>query len=72
VLEALRAVGAFEGISVAECYSVTCNESTMTPADIEAGRVRCEVVVNPASPIERIVVTLALIEPVPPLTLEAA
>jgi hypothetical protein len=72
VLEALRGLGAFEGLSVAECYSVACDESTMTPADIEAGRVRCEVVVNPASPIERIIVTLALIEPVPPLTLEAA
>jgi hypothetical protein len=44
----------------------------MTDADIDAGRVRCEVIVNPASPIERIVVTLALLEPVPALRLEAA
>jgi len=35
----------------------------MTPADIDAGRVRCDVVLNPASPIERIAVNLALIEP---------
>ena len=44
----------------------------MTPADVDAGRIRCEVIVNPASPIERIVVTLALVEPVPALTQEAA
>jgi hypothetical protein len=72
VLERLRALGAFEGLSAAESYQVTCDESTMTAADIDAGRVRCEVIVNPASPIERIVVTLALLEPVPPLAREAA
>jgi hypothetical protein len=44
----------------------------MTAADIDAGRVRCDVIVNPASPVERIVVTLALLEPVPPLAREAA
>jgi phage tail sheath protein FI len=44
----------------------------MTAADIDAGRVRCEVIVNPASPIERIVVTLALLEPVAALAQEAA
>jgi uncharacterized protein len=72
VLEQLRALGAFEGLSAAECYRVTCDRSTMTAADIDAGRVRCEVIVNPASPIERIVVTLALLEPVPALRQEAA
>jgi hypothetical protein len=72
VLEQLRVLGAFEGLSAADCYQVTCDESTMTAADIDAGRVRCEVIVNPASPIERIVVTLALLEPVPPLVQEAA
>ena len=72
VLEQLRVLGAFEGLSAAECYRVTCDRSTMTDADIDAGRVRCEVIVNPASPIERIVVTLALLEPVAALTLEAA
>jgi phage tail sheath protein FI len=44
----------------------------MSAADIDAGRVRCEIIINPASPIERIVVTLSLIEPVPALTQEAA
>ncbi len=72
VLESLRTLGAFEGLSAEECYRVTCNETTMTPLDIDSGRVRCEVIVNPASPIERIVVTLALIEPVPQLTQAAA
>ena len=37
--------------------------STMTAGDIDAGRVRCDVVLNPASPIHRIAVNLALIEP---------
>ena len=72
LLEQLRGVGAFEGQGAAECYEVVCDRSTMTDADIDAGRVKCDVIVNPASPIERIVVTLALIEPVPALTLEAA
>jgi phage tail sheath protein FI len=72
VLEALRALGAFEGLSPADCYQVTCDRSVMTQADVDAGRVRCEVIVNPASPIERIVVTLALLDPVPPLAQEAA
>ena len=72
VLEQLRALGAFNGLSADECYSVTCDRRTMTQADIDAGRVRCEVVVNPASPIERIIVTLALLEPLPALTVEAA
>jgi uncharacterized protein len=71
LLEQLRALGAFDGLT-AECYRVTCDRSTMTAADIDAGRVRCEVIVNPASPIERIVVTLALIEPVPLAVQEAA
>jgi phage tail sheath protein FI len=72
VLEKLRALGAFEGLSPADCYQVTCDRSVMTQADVDAGRVRCQVVVNPASPVERIVVTLALLDPVPPLAQEAA
>jgi hypothetical protein len=72
VLEELRELGAFEGLSASECYQVTCDRRTMTAADIDAGRVRCEVIVNPASPIERIVVTLALLEPVAALAQEAA
>lgn len=72
LLEELRVLGAFEGQSADECYEVVCDRSTMTDADIDAGRVKCDVIVNPASPIERIVVTLALIEPIPALTLEAA
>lgn len=71
VLELLRELGAFEGLTPAECYAVRCDESTMTAADIDAGRLRCEVIVNPASPIERITVVLSLIEPVPQLA-EAA
>jgi hypothetical protein len=72
VLEQLRSAGAFEGQSAADSYLVTCDRSTMTNADIDAGRVRCEVIINPASPIERIIVTLSLLEPVRALTEEAA
>ena len=72
VLEELRAGGAFEGQSADDCYDVICDESTMSPADIELGRLRCDVVINPASPIERIVVTLDLLDPAPASVREAA
>jgi hypothetical protein len=65
ILEQLRGLGAFSGQTPAECYRVICGPGSMTQAEIDAGRVICEVIVNPASPIERIVVTLALIEPLP-------
>lgn len=63
ILERLRAMGAFSGSSAHDSYLVTCDRSTMTAGDIDAGRVRCDVVLNPASPIHRIEVNLALIEP---------
>ena len=63
VLERLRSMGAFSGSSARDCYYVACDRNTMTQGDIDAGRVRCDVVLNPASPIERIEVNLALIEP---------
>lgn len=72
VLEDLRAGGAFEGQTADDCYDVICDERTMSPADIELGRLRCDVVINPASPIERIVVTLDLLDPVPAPQREAA
>ncbi len=72
VLEQYRQLGAFEGQSAAEAYEVICDRRSMTNADIDAGRVRCDVILNPASPINRIVVTLALTEPLPIPALEAA
>jgi hypothetical protein len=72
ILEQLRTLGAFEARGPDEPYVVRCDRTTMSAADIDAGRVRCEIIINPASPIERIVVTLSLIEPVPALTQEAA
>src|SRR5690606_41915195 len=65
LLERLRTMGAFAGTSARECYRVTCDRSTMTASDIDAGRVRCDVVLNPASPIDRIEVNLALLDPLP-------
>ncbi len=63
ILEKLRAMGAFSGASAHDSYRVDCDRSTMTASDIDAGRVRCDVVLNPASPIHRIEVNLALIDP---------
>jgi hypothetical protein len=55
-----------------QCYQVICDARSMSPADIELGRLRCDVVINPASPIDRIVVSLVLIDPLPARIREAA
>lgn len=72
VLEALRTRNAFEGAAAETCYQVICDQRSMSPADIDQGRLRCDVVINPASPIDRIVVSLALLDPVPAHLREAA
>jgi phage tail sheath protein FI len=62
-LERLRQKGAFAGVSAADSYSVACDRSTMTQNDIDAGRIIASVMFNPAYPVERITVSLALTEP---------
>jgi len=52
--------GAFAGASAAEAFSVRCDRSTMTQADLDAGRLIVEISVRPALSIERITVVLSL------------
>lgn len=59
-LRRLQAAGALAGASEAEAFTVRCDRSTMTQADIDAGRCIATVVFTAAQPVQRIVVTLAL------------
>ena len=52
--------GAFGGTTMAEAFEVRCDRSTMTQADIDAGRLVVRVAVLPAMAIERITVVLKL------------
>jgi hypothetical protein len=61
-LERLRAAGALAGATPQDAYTVRCDRSTMTQADIDAGRVIATVAITAAQPIQRITVTLALTE----------
>jgi len=54
--------GALSGASSAEAFSVRCDRSTMTQADLDAGRVIARVEFTAASPIEQITVVLAMDE----------
>ena len=60
LLEGLLARGALRGGTANEAYRVRCDRSTMTPQDIDSGRVIAEVAFQPAAPIEQITITLAL------------
>ncbi len=62
LLMALLQAGALRGATPAEAFSVRCDRSTMTQNDIDAGRVIVEVQFDPAAPVERITVMLALAE----------
>jgi phage tail sheath protein FI len=61
-LERLRAAGALAGATPEDAYTVRCDRSTMTQADIDAGRVIATIAITAAQPIQRIIVTLALVE----------
>jgi phage tail sheath protein FI len=63
LLERLRSAGALDGTTPAEAYTVRCDRSTMTQADLDAGRVIATLGFQPAYPVQRISVTLALAEP---------
>jgi hypothetical protein len=52
--------GAFAGATAAEAFSVRCGRSTMTQADLDAGRLVVEIALRPAAAIERITVVLDL------------
>jgi phage tail sheath protein FI len=52
--------GAFSGATPGQAFSVRCDRSTMTQNDIDAGRLKVEISLQPAASIERITVVLAL------------
>jgi phage tail sheath protein FI len=64
--------GALEGRTRADAFEVHCDETTMTNADIDAGRVICRIGFTAAYPIERIVVSLLLLQPTAQRAKEAA
>jgi hypothetical protein len=54
--------GALRGPSARDAYEVLCDRSTMTPQDVDQGRIIAEVLYRPALPIESIRIALALSE----------
>lgn len=52
--------GAFAGANASEAFEVRCDRSTMSQADLDAGRLIVEISVHPAASIERITVVLDL------------
>ncbi len=62
LLSLLWADGALEGASPADAFDVRCDRTTMTQADLDAGRLVARVSFTSAAPIERFVVLLALSE----------
>ena len=62
LLEDLWNQGALEGRNRGEAYEVYCDESSMSATDIDAGRVICRIGFTAAYPIERINVSLLLLE----------
>lgn len=59
LLEAYRA-GALKGARPEEAFRVRCDEKTTTPEDIENGRLICEIEVAPATPMEFILLRIAV------------
>jgi uncharacterized protein len=59
LLEAWRA-GALKGNRPEEAFRVQCDDKTTTPEERELGRVLCEIAVAPATPMEFILLRVAL------------
>lgn len=70
-LTTLWDLGALDGTSPAEAFAVRCDRSTMTQADLDAGRLIARVSMTIAQPVQRITVTLDLTGAAPPMA-EAA
>lgn len=62
LLAGLWADGALGGDSPEDAYEVRCDRSTMTQADLDAGRVLCRVSFTAASPIVHLTVVFAMDE----------
>lgn len=61
-MEELLRLGALAGATPREAFDVRCDASTMSQADIDAGRVVIQIAFTAAQPIQRISVTLTLNE----------
>jgi len=62
MLEALWVMGALSGNSSTQAFTVRCDRSTMTEADLENGRLIVAVSFTASAPIERLTITLAMDE----------
>ncbi|HEX6862081.1 MAG TPA: phage tail sheath subtilisin-like domain-containing protein, partial [Thermoanaerobaculia bacterium] len=58
-LDGLFRRGVLDGAKAEEAYSVRCDETTNPPAEVEAGRLICEIGVQPPWPAEFVIVRLA-------------
>jgi hypothetical protein len=52
--------GALRGATPADAFHVRCDRSTMTQNDVDEGRVIAQVTLQPAAPVEEIVVVLSM------------
>jgi phage tail sheath protein FI len=62
LLDAFWQAGALNGATARAAYSVECGATTMSQADLDAGRVIVRIAVVPAASVERIEVSLVLTE----------
>lgn len=62
LLTGLLRDGALRGRSPEDAFEVRCDRSTMTQADLDAGRMVARIVLQPAAPVEEITVVLGLDE----------
>lgn len=60
LLEGFFRAGALRASGRDPAYEVRCDRSTMSQNDLDHGRVRVEITVQPAAPVERITVSLEL------------
>jgi uncharacterized protein len=60
LLRRVHGLGGLAGVAPEDGFSVRCDRSTMSQADIDNGRVVAEIVLDPAVPVERIRVRLPL------------
>ncbi|MGG6297033.1 phage tail sheath C-terminal domain-containing protein [Leptolyngbya sp. AN02str] len=61
LMRELWIAGALRGTSAEEAFQVRCDRSTMTPLDLDQGRVIATLQFAPAAPIEQITVSLNLV-----------
>ncbi|MEM6847771.1 MAG: hypothetical protein AAF580_06800 [Pseudomonadota bacterium] len=60
LLERIRLSGALAGSGPGDSYTVACGPETMTQADIDDGRLACDITITPAVPVSRIRVRLPM------------